>query len=95
MGTGDHHVMLRREPSMSVSDVADRFGMTTFRVYQLSRASTRHRPIFQRLYTSHARFEISLTSISAYEAHIASLNAEHEQLYRPIAPLDFRRGVSA
>ena len=80
---------------MSVSDVADRFGLTTFRVYQLSRARARHHPIFQRVYSSHARFDITMASVSAYEAHIESINAEHEKLHRPIAPLDFRRGVSA
>ena len=89
--------MLRREPSMSVSDVADRFDITTARVYQLSkkRPRSRKKPVFQRIYTSFGRLEISLASVSAYEAGLASINNEHARIYRPMTPLNFRRGVLA
>ena len=80
---------------MSVLQVAERFSMTRYRVYQLSRSSRTRPAVFKRVYSSYSRFEITMESVSAYEAHLESINAQHARLYRPIAPLDFRRGVSA
>lgn len=80
---------------MPVVDVAARFNMSRYRVYQLSRSRSRRPPVFQRLYISHARFEITLASISAYEAHIISLNDKHARTCKPSTPLDFTRGVKA
>ncbi len=80
---------------MPVTDVATRFNMSPHRVYQLARWRARRPPIFQRLYISHARFEITMASVSAYEAHIESLNAEQKRAFRPPTPLNMRKGVPA
>ena len=89
---------------MSVADVAARFNLTPHRVYQLSLpkikklSPTKRRrspPIFQRIYTSFGRFEISLASVSAYEAHIDSINRQHADSHQPAHQLNFRHGVTA
>lgn len=80
---------------MPVIDVAARFHMTRHWVYRHSRKRGETDPVFQRIYSSHGRFEITMESIAAYEASLTSINDEHKKAYRPRRPLNFRSGVPA
>lgn len=80
---------------MPVVDVASRFKISRHRVYQLARKRGRQDPVFQKLYISHARFEITMASISAYEAYLDALNDVQQRAFRPRRPLNLRKGVPA
>lgn len=79
---------------MPVTDVAQRFGISIWRVYQLSRRRGSKAPMFQRIYLSPSRFEISMASVSAYEAYLQSINDAQSKQFMPVKPFDLTRGIT-